>query len=88
MGALFEESEASQARSKASDQGSFTSVQQRILNALCDAGSSVDELLDATGLPAQVLMAEVTLLQIRGAVTRVAGNRLRRAKNESPEGDR
>ena len=52
----------------------FTGVQQRILAALDGQASSVDELMERTGLPAAVLMAELTMLQIRGVVDRAGGN--------------
>jgi DNA processing protein len=58
--------------------GSFTSVQGRILEGIGAGGSSIDELIEATGIGASVLMAELTLLQIRGAIQRVAGNRFLR----------
>ncbi len=53
----------------------FTSVQRRILEGISGEGSSVDDLLEVTGMAASVLMAELTMLQIRGAIRRVGGNR-------------
>jgi DNA processing protein len=52
---------------------SFTSVQRKIIEAMVPAGSSIDELIEATGMAASVLMAELTVLQIRGAIARAAG---------------
>ena len=54
--------------------GMFTSLQQRILGAIPTTGATIDELLEATGLGAPVLMAELTMLQIRGTLKRAAGN--------------
>ncbi len=54
--------------------GTFTSLQERILGAIPTSGATIDELLEATGLGAPVLMAELTMLQIRGTLKRGAGN--------------
>ena len=54
--------------------GKFTFLQQRILDAIPSAGATIDELLEATGLGAPVLMAELTMLQIRGTLKRGARN--------------
>ena len=58
----------------------LTSVQKKIMSSLADqpAGTSVDEILEATELPPQVIIAELTLLQIQGTVKRLAGNRFSR----------
>ena len=56
----------------------FTSVQQKILAALTAEGLSIDELIDLTALHPSVLMAELTILQIRSAVTRLPANRFAR----------
>ena len=56
----------------------FTGVQQKILAALAhDAGPGVsaDEVCERSGLPASVVMAELTLLQIRGAILRASASR-------------
>lgn len=53
----------------------FTGVQQKILAALEGESASVDDLVERTGLPASVLMAELTMLQIRAVITRAPGNR-------------
>jgi DNA processing protein len=58
---------------------SFTSVQEKILRAIPRAGATVDELLEQTGIGAAVLMAELTMLQIRGTLKRGAGNSFRKA---------
>ena len=55
-------------------QATFTATQQKILAALDSTQISVDELVDRTSLPPAVLMAELTMLQIRGAVARGAAN--------------
>ncbi|MGN6371170.1 MAG: DNA-processing protein DprA [Phycisphaerae bacterium] len=52
-----------------------TAVQTQILEAIPAAGATIDELLEQTGLGAPVLMAELTMLQIGGALKREAGNR-------------
>ena len=54
---------------------SFTSLQQKILDALPPDGATIDDLLEATKLLLPVLMAELTMLQIRGTLARHPGNR-------------
>jgi DNA processing protein len=58
----------------------LTSVQQKILTALpVDArGLTVDDLVDTTGLAAQVVMAELTMLQIQNRILRLPANRFAR----------
>jgi DNA processing protein len=56
----------------------LTSVQQKIVGVLKAKGSTVDEIVEASGLVPQVVMAEMTLLQIRGKVKRLPGNRYAR----------
>ena len=58
----------------------LTGVQQRILESIGAQGATVDELLEATGLSAGVVMAELTMLQIGGAVGRTTANRFVRGK--------
>ena len=53
----------------------WTGVQKKVLAAMDSKAVSVDELCEKTELPAAVLMAELTMLQIRGAVERAGGNR-------------
>ena len=55
----------------------WTSIQQKIIAAAQGnaAGATVDDIVDATGLAPQVVMAELTFLQIKGGVKRMAGNR-------------
>jgi DNA processing protein len=52
-------------------QTALTSVQQRILNAIPSDGSTIDELIEKTGIPAQVIMTELTFLQIQNLVVRL-----------------
>jgi len=52
----------------------LTSVQEKILAAMGE-GASVDEIVEGAGVPAQVVMAELTLLAIQGKVKRLGGNR-------------
>jgi predicted Rossmann fold nucleotide-binding protein DprA/Smf involved in DNA uptake len=59
----------------------FTPVQAKIIAALDGDSANVDDICDRSTLPASVVMAELTLLQIRGAVQRLPGNRF--AKKES-----
>jgi DNA processing protein len=62
----------------------FTPPQQKILAALDTAdhaGIDIDGICDHSGLPAAVIMAELTMLQIRGAVRRAAGQRFSRTAN-------
>jgi DNA processing protein len=56
----------------------WTGVQKKILGAMDGKPVGVDELCEKTELPAAVLMAELTMLQIRGAVARAGGNRFLR----------
>jgi DNA processing protein len=52
-----------------------TPVQEKILGAIPPAGATIDELLEQTSLAPAVLMAELTMLQVRGTLQRAAGNR-------------
>jgi len=52
----------------------LTPVQAKIVGALDGASANVDDICDRAGLPAAVVMAELTLLQIRGTVVRLPGN--------------
>jgi DNA processing protein len=56
-----------------------TPTQQKILTAI-EGDLSVDDLCTRTGLPAHAIMAELTLLQIRGHIKRAAGNRFTRQR--------
>jgi DNA processing protein len=57
----------------------FTQAQQRILTALADGDAlHVDLICDRAGLAAAVVMAELTMLQIRGAIKRLPGNKFAR----------
>jgi DNA processing protein len=56
----------------------FTSVQEKILAVMNGEAVAVDDIVEGTRLPAGVVMAELTMLQIRGAVVRVGGNRFGR----------
>jgi DNA processing protein len=59
----------------------FTQVQEKLLAALeSDPGDglAIDELCGRTELPASVVMAELTVLQIRAAVKRIRGSRFAR----------
>ncbi len=58
----------------------LTPIQHQILQAIAPAGSTIDEMLDATGLSAGVIMAELTMLQLAGAVGRTSTNRFTRAR--------
>jgi DNA processing protein len=57
----------------------LTTTQQQILSAFSPKGSTIDDLVESTSLPPQVIMAELTLLQIQGAISRLSGNRYARA---------
>lgn len=59
----------------------FTHAQRQIMEALRQDGGhgcSVDDLCEQTHLPAAVVMAELTMLQIRGLVHRTADHRFAR----------
>ena len=64
-GELFQESDASIP--------TLTADQRRVLGALDRAGCSVDAIIDATDLPAQVVMSSLTLMSLKGLVKRVDG---------------
>lgn len=54
----------------------FTQAQQRILSALADGDAlHVDLICERASLAAAVVMAELTMLQIRGAIKRLPGNK-------------
>jgi DNA processing protein len=53
----------------------LTSNQQAIVAALGPNGTTIDDLVEATDLPTQVVMAELTFLQIKGRLQRASGNR-------------
>lgn len=54
----------------------FTQAQQRILSALADGEAlHVDLICERASLAAAVVMAELTMLQIRGAIKRLPGNK-------------
>ncbi len=59
-------------------EASLTENQRAILSAITDEPVSIDGVCRQTGLAMAVLQAEVTQLQLRGLVERVAGNQLRR----------
>ena len=52
----------------------FTQAQEKILTALRGQTLDVDSLCEQTDLPPNVLMAELTYLQIRGAISRAGSN--------------
>ena len=52
-----------------------TGTQQKILAAIGTAETPFDVIVETTGLPAQVVMAELTVLGIQGKVRRLGGNR-------------
>lgn len=53
----------------------LTTVQQKILAAIAPPGSVLDDIVESTGLPPQVVIADLTLLEIHGKVSRQSGNR-------------
>jgi DNA processing protein len=57
---------------------SFTEPQRTILTAMQQPSMHVDEIIGACGLPASVVLAELTILQISGAVTQEQGKRFTR----------
>jgi predicted Rossmann fold nucleotide-binding protein DprA/Smf involved in DNA uptake len=50
-------------------------VQEKIVAAIGKHPATVDDIVDAAALPAQVVVAELTLLQIHGMVRRHTNNR-------------
>jgi predicted Rossmann fold nucleotide-binding protein DprA/Smf involved in DNA uptake len=58
----------------------MTEVQRRILAAMDGAAVGVEEVIERTGLAAGVVMAELTMLQIHGAIGRAGGNRFVKAQ--------
>ena len=56
----------------------LTENQRRVVTALGDGGASLDEVVSATGLGVGVVLAELTVLEVRGAVAREGGRYARR----------
>ncbi len=52
----------------------LTAVQERILVSMDGRGMSVDELVEVTRLSPQMVMAELTVLQIKKKVARLRNN--------------
>jgi DNA processing protein len=52
-----------------------TTVQEKILAAIPATGASVDEIVETAALPAQVVMAELTILGIQKKLKRLGGTR-------------
>jgi DNA processing protein len=78
-GTLF--GEAAPARKEAV---ALTSVQEKILAAIGSNAASVDEIVETTSLKPQVIVAELTLLQIQGHIIRSMGNRFATQKRGDP----
>jgi DNA processing protein len=58
----------------------LTMTQQTILRALEKGALSTDEIIEATEIPASLLIAELTVLQIQGNISRLPANRFERKK--------
>ncbi len=48
---------------------------QRILLAIGGSAMSADEIIEVTGLPAPLVLSELTMLELDGTVSQVAGRR-------------
>ncbi len=57
----------------------LSDVEQKILAAINDEGTSVDEVVVATELPVPQVLAGISALEIRHLVRRISGQRVRRA---------
>lgn len=56
--------------------GHLTQVQEKILNVFIGGDElNVDDICERSGLPVAVIMAELTMLQIRGTIKRLTGNK-------------
>ena len=54
----------------------LTETQLKIVTAIDREASHIDDIVEATGLPAHVVLGQLTLLEIRGVVRRQAGMRI------------
>ena len=61
----------------------LTPAQAKIIAALDGNSASTDDICERSGLPASVVLAELTLLQIRGMIRRLPGSRFAPAKQET-----
>jgi DNA processing protein len=53
----------------------FSGDQQRILLSIGGAAMSADEIIEVTGLPAPLVLSELTMLELEGTVGQIAGRR-------------
>jgi DNA processing protein len=58
-------------------EATLTEPQRRLVEALAGEASDIDALSRATGLEMATLRTQLTLLELRGVVERIAGNRVR-----------
>lgn len=56
---------------------SFCGDERKIMEALLDGAGSVDEIVKKSGLAVPKILAALTLLEIRGSVKRMAGNKFK-----------
>lgn len=55
---------------------SLNEVEQSVLQAIDPAGSLVDEVTEASGLPVHRVLATIHVLEMRSLIRRVGGNRV------------
>jgi DNA processing protein len=60
-------------------QPALSEPQQRIVDSLDEEPTEVELLVQRTGLAAQVVLRELTLLTIRGSVRRIEGQKFARS---------
>jgi DNA processing protein len=55
---------------------SLNEIETQVLQAIEPRGSLIDEVTDAAGIPVQRVLATVSVLEMRGLVRKVSGNRI------------
>jgi len=63
--------------------GNLTGSQEQILQAMGRETAGVDRLIEATGIPAHVVLQELTFLTLKGMVKRIDGQTFVRAKRRA-----
>lgn len=56
--------------------GQLSEPQLKIVNAIAPGGSHIDDIIETTGLTAAAVLAQLTVLEIKGFVRREAGRRI------------
>ena len=56
--------------------GQLSEPQLKIVNAIAPGGSHIDDIIETTGLTTAAVLAQLTVLEIKGFVRREAGRRI------------